>query len=639
MRMTWAIRATVAAVCLAGALALAGAAFAGPEEDLAARYAPVVRLVDQPEECGPGEPYIPTDVDVLFDEPTVALRGPWNRTDLVKIGPEATDLQNRFDYHLDFPGDPLDAGCDYELWARRLTKTTPPTVYAHVAKDPGYPGQLALQYWFFYPFNDFNNTHEGDWEMTQLVFDASDAAEALKQDPTKVGYSSHEGAEGSDWGDEKLELVDGTHPVVYPAAGSHANKFTSALYLGSSADAGVGCDNTVGPHREITPVVRTIPSDPAAAIAAFPWIAFEGRWGELQAAFFNGPTGPNMKSQWLHPIEWSQDWRDRGYAVPAAGVFGTGATDLFCNGVAKGSKALVLLLRSPGLTLLVLGTILGLLVFAAVRATWRPVAPLRIARRRSWGQIISASGAMYIRRPRLFLGIGVLLIPLTVAITLLQWLVLQLVDLVGTLTGQAAGTFAFIALVIGTTLTLLGLGLVQAATACALVELDAGRPIGPVDAYRISLRRIRPLLRSIALFVLVWLVLTTTLFLIPVAIWLAVRWCLLAPAVELDDRKGLSALRRSGSLVRGRWIRTGSLVGVSAAIALALGPLIGVVLIFVSSMPFALLNIVAGVVYALALPFVALVTAYVYFDARTRGELEPVQPSELPAEIELQASS
>ena len=131
-----------------------------------------------------------------------------------------------------------------------LTKGTQPTVYAHVATDPGYPGKLALQYWFFYPFNDFNNTHEGDWEMTQLVFDAADATEALTKDPTKVGYSSHEGAEGAAWGDEKLEIVDGTHPVVYPAAGSHANKFTAALYLGSSADAGVGCDDTVGPHRE-----------------------------------------------------------------------------------------------------------------------------------------------------------------------------------------------------------------------------------------------------------------------------------------------------------------------------------------------------------------------------------------------------
>ncbi len=342
-----------------------------------------------------------------------------------------------------------------------------------------------------------------------------------------------------------------------------------------------------------------------------------------------------MKDQWLHPIEWSQHWRDRGYAVPAGGVFGTGATDLFCSGVATGSKALVLLLRSPGLTLLVLGAILGLIVFAAVRATWRPVAPLRLARRRSWGQIISASGAMYVRHPRLFLGIGVLLIPFAVVITFLQWLVFRLVDLVGTLTGQGAGTFAFLALVIGTTLTLLGLGLVQAAIACALVEIDEGRPIGPVASYKIALRRLRPLLRSIALFVVVWVLLSATAFLIPVAIWLAVRWCLLAPAVELEDRNGISALRRSAGLVRGRWIRTGSLVGVSAGIALAAGPLLGVVLIFLTSMPFALLNLVAGVVYALALPFVALVTGYVYFDARTRGELEPVQPSELPAEIEL----
>ena len=88
--------------------------------------------------------------------------------------------------------------------------------------------------------------------MTQLVFDAADAEEALTKDPVEVGYSSHEGAERAAWGDEKLEIVDGTHPVVYPAAGSHANKFTAALYLGSSADAGVGCDLTLGPHREVT---------------------------------------------------------------------------------------------------------------------------------------------------------------------------------------------------------------------------------------------------------------------------------------------------------------------------------------------------------------------------------------------------
>ena len=58
----------------------------------------------------------------------------------------------------------------------------------------------------------------------------------------------------------------------------------------------MGCDDTLGPHVELRPKVKTIPSEAAAARTAFPWIEFEGRWGELQPAFFNGPTGPNMKS-------------------------------------------------------------------------------------------------------------------------------------------------------------------------------------------------------------------------------------------------------------------------------------------------------------------------------------------------------
>ena len=49
-------------------------------------------------------------------------------------------------------------------------------MYAHVAYDPAYPGQLALQYWMYYVFNDWNNLHEGDWEMIQLNFHAADPA-------------------------------------------------------------------------------------------------------------------------------------------------------------------------------------------------------------------------------------------------------------------------------------------------------------------------------------------------------------------------------------------------------------------------------------------------------------------------------
>ena len=257
----------------------------------------MVRLVTQAKECGPGEPYRPVDVNILFGADTVSLRGPWNRTDLIAIAPTAAQVgKGLYGYHLDFPGDALNPGCSYEQWERKIAAGTKPTVYAHVATDAARPGKLALQYWLFYVFNDWNNPHEGDWEMIQLNFDAATAEEALEQQPVEVGYSQHEGAEGASWGASKLELVDGTHPVVSVAAGSHANFYGQALYLGSSASEGVGCDDTRGPSDDVRPVVETIPSDPTEAHAQFPWIGFQGRWGELQRAFFNGPTGPNLKT-------------------------------------------------------------------------------------------------------------------------------------------------------------------------------------------------------------------------------------------------------------------------------------------------------------------------------------------------------
>jgi len=631
----------VAAVALALVFAAPAAATLADEQALAARYAPVVRLVEQTAECGHGEPYDPMNVNALFGQDTVALRGPWSPPDLVKIGPVARDLAGRYEYHLDFPGDPLNPGCGYERWNRLITAGTKPTVYAHVAADPGDHGKLALQYWFFYAFNDFNNTHEGDWEMIQLNFDASDAGAALGTKPVEVGYSSHEGAERSAWGDAKLELVDGTHPVVFPAAGSHANKFTQGLYLGSSAEAGVGCDDTQGPHRELRPAVKTIPSDPAAARSAFPWIDFQGRWGQLAPAFFNGPTGPNLKTQWTHPIEWSNDWRERSYAVPAGGVLGTGATDFFCVAVAAGSRGLIGLLRNAGLAILVLTALLLLVVVAVRRTRWRPAMPLHVARRRRWGQILSAAGRMYVTRWRLFLPLGLLFIPLGALISVVQALVLGGFDLAGVdTTGEAAGALVLLVVALGTTLALLGLGLVQAATASALLEIDGGGSMGPIAAYRAALARLRPLIGGILIAVLVVVLVAATTVLIPVAVWLGGRWLLLAQTVELEGASAVGSLRRSSALVRGRWFRVASLVGASALLALVLGPFLGALLILVTSAPLALMNVIAGVVYALTMPFVALATSYVYFDSRVREELEHDEgPATLPAEIALLPTS
>lgn len=139
---------------------------------------------------------------------------------------------------------------------------------------------------------------------------------------------------------------------------------------------------------------------------------------------------------------------------------------------------------------------------------------------------------------------------------------------------------------------------------------------------------------------LAWVLLTAIPPLIPVAIYLAVRWSLAAPVVQVEPLRGAPSLERSAQLVRGRWFRTDSLVGLSAAVALVAGPLLGALLIFVAEIPLAWINIVAGIVYAITLPYVGLVTAYAYFDARARNELEPLdRPAALPAEISLEPSS
>src|SRR3954447_7735153 len=631
----------IALLALLGASALglcaAARASAGDEQALAKRYAPVVRLVEQKEECGPGEPYQPLDVDALFGQPTVALRGPWNVADLVKIGPTARDLTGLlYDYHLDFPGDALSPGCGYERWARLISEGHEPTVYAHVATEPAYPGRLALQYWLFYVYNDWNNLHEGDWEMIQLDFDAVNAGEALTRPPASVGYSQHEGAEEATWGDDKLHLVDGTHPVVYPAAGSHANFYGDGLFLGSSAEQGVGCDNTNGPHSDLRPAVATIPSDPAEARGAFPWIDFQGRWGELQPAFFNGPTGPNLKEQWTAPITWSEGWRDQSFTVPAGSAFGTTATDFFCRAIGNGSRALVQLVHRPLEFTLALALLALLLLFALSRTSWRPTAPLRLAHRRAWGQTLAAATRMYLARPGLMLGIGVLFIPIAFLIALLQSLLVGGTVILGVETGSGpGGLLGLLVLAIGTALTLLGLGLAQAATARALIEVDRGRQVGPVRAYVLAADSIRPLLRALLVATPVVSLLASSLYLIPIAIWLAGRWALVAPSIELERLDALAGLRRSRLLVQGAWLKVTSLIVVGAALSVVVGPVVGALLILATSAPFWLVNVIAGVIYTVTMPLVALMTTYVYFDRRVADELAEPARFELPAEIEL----
>ncbi len=139
------------------------------------------------------------------------------------------------------------------LQLRRLgsadRKTSPPTVYAHVATQADAPGKLSLQYWFFYLFNDWNNKHEGDWEMVQLNFHANTAEQALQAPPYEVGYSQHESAERATWGASKLQIVDGTHPVVYPSLGRTPTTTPRACIWVEARPKAWDATTRLAPHR------------------------------------------------------------------------------------------------------------------------------------------------------------------------------------------------------------------------------------------------------------------------------------------------------------------------------------------------------------------------------------------------------
>ena len=241
----------VLALAVCGAVATAGSPAGAQSDDaseLLARYAPVLELRAQTEPCGEGEPYFPVAVDAILGRDDVVLRD--GSGDVITAAPTAADLaRGGEDLALDLPGNALDPGCSYEEWFDSLAAE--PAVYGRVVPDGD---QLVVQYWLFWVYNDWNDRHEGDWEMIQLGFDAATATEALDEGPSVYAYAQHEGSEYARVGenDDKVRLVGG-RAVVYPAEGSHAAYFSSSRWFGKSGATGFGCDDTRAPLVQVEP--------------------------------------------------------------------------------------------------------------------------------------------------------------------------------------------------------------------------------------------------------------------------------------------------------------------------------------------------------------------------------------------------
>ena len=214
-----------------------------------------------------------------------------------------------------------------------------PIVYARPIE-----GSLTiLQYWYLYLYNDFDNNHEGDWEMVTIEL-AEDHA------PERIGVSSHSGGLGRGWDDPKV-LKDGDHTVVYVARGSHAGyykystsglkavrviprlnfpkpfRFLEPVQRGlhqarrkllpiwdhPAADS-VLDENFPETERgvRVEPLMKIMPSNEASLDSEWWWLRFLGSWGSSHSRLIGhvGPAGPwaaspnGQDTRWHHPARW-----------------------------------------------------------------------------------------------------------------------------------------------------------------------------------------------------------------------------------------------------------------------------------------------------------------------------------------------
>jgi hypothetical protein len=183
-------------------------------------------------------------------------------------------------------------------------------------------GTIVLQYWLFYEFNLWSlqyppsplvwQSHEGDWEVVTVVL-------ADKDTPVEVAYSQHCTGQRKPWSAVQRQ---GDHPVVYVAAGSHANLFApgvrpiapqcvppqAAALLASLGIVPLDVANPAG-GRVLGPgttgIERIHDNSPR-------WVRFPGTWGETQwlsapqpigtVPFGAGPEGPAFHDVWIDPL-------------------------------------------------------------------------------------------------------------------------------------------------------------------------------------------------------------------------------------------------------------------------------------------------------------------------------------------------
>ncbi|HEY3729436.1 MAG TPA: hypothetical protein VGL51_19825 [Solirubrobacteraceae bacterium] len=603
-----------------------------PAQQLADKYSPIVMVRKQTDGiCDSSEEQYspPTSVDSVLGNPRVKLLSRVGRkTEVLKRAPTVADIAGRNEgVYLDLPGSPLSPGCKFakDFAALKKAGKAPAITYAHIAREPGHSG-FALQYWFFYYFNHFNDLHEGDWEGMQITFNAETPKQALGTEPDQIVLFQHSGGEHDDWDDSKVEK-QGTHPVVYSAAGSHALFYSAGLWLGNGQNgSGVGCDDTAKPLVAVKPKAVLLPDQPPNS-GKFGWLSFTGRWGQREAGFNNGPAGPSTKVVWREPFTWMDGTRSQSPQVPGGSLMGPSVANLFCGAVKQVTSFLNLSEKS---TPAALGIAVGLLLVILVPlglTKWRPVQlePLRQARR--FGQLLLTSGRLYwrCRGPLTLIALSALVV--LVGFEGLDYLLRQVLNANGSglsFTDSKATISVSAPAGIG---RILATPIVSSVVVAFVRDLDRpDRKASFIASWGAVLRRLWRLLVVQLLANLLVLAMLITIIGIPFGIKKFIDWQFVAQEVLFEDRSIREAMRGSTRVVHGHWWHTGLVAGVLWLLSQIPGPVVGFALLF-TTVPVIDVNLIGSVVFALLIPFVEIGRTLLYFDCLARQAEPVVSPS------------
>ena len=583
-----------------------------PEIELARKYAPIVYIKEQPSECSTtGEPYLPVAVDSIFDDPEVTVRRiaqEGESTDpVVEIAPNAQTLAGLDDTHyVDLPGNPRQPGCTYEEWFRSKSSeaSSDPLLYARIATEAGRPGELALQYWHYWVFDDFNNTHESDWEMVQLNFAADSAAEALTMEPSLVAFAQHSGGESAIWSDEKLQREE-NRILIFPAAGSHASYYQEALWIGWGANgSGFGCDDIREPVVRLSPDIALIPNE-ISPDGDFAWLLFEGRWGERQNWEFNGPKGPNQGAKWTQPISWTDDIREASLAVPGNSTVGPGPAGIFCSISGTAGSLMTFFPVAPeavGLLTAGIVVLLAVLLFLG----WRYLA--RAVR-------------IYFKYFPVFAVTSILLL-------IVSWFGNKVDNAVAEYVAfrHSSGPDSFSSLFesglgigIQSVQQILSYALVAPAIIYLTEDLLSDKEYGVRESWGVALSRFPTTLAAVLIPLILTGIMVSTVILAPLALYKGVQWLYAPHAVILSGANWKEARHVSKRVVKTHWLRT---LGIAAAITIfsgVPGPLIGTAALALGNVSMDVADMISTTVYLVAYP-IAIAASTLYYLTIGGGE-------------------